>query len=145
MLKSSSLLLFCSVALLTVRCFDSVSPQREAAPLEEEKTEKLLGCGVVGSRDLREMPYANPPGVFKAKCATCHHPVKNGTGPALVGFISKAPSKEWFKTFVTNQDSLIEAGDTLAISIQAQRPTHFIHHFKMREKDLEKLFEYLKV
>ncbi|XOV67533.1 MAG: c-type cytochrome [Fluviicola sp.] len=144
MLKGSNLLIFCFVVLLTVGCFDSVSPQRKIASTEEEKTEKIPGCGVMDGRDLREMAYANPPGIFKAQCSTCHHPVKNGTGPALVGFTQKVPSKEWFKTFVTNQDSLIEAGDTLAISIQAQRPTNFTHHFKLRDKDLEKLYEYLK-
>src|SRR5690606_11891829 len=33
--------------------------------------------------------------IFQSNCASCHHPLKDATGPALKGADKKAPSKEW--------------------------------------------------
>ncbi|MCR9173614.1 MAG: cytochrome c [bacterium] len=134
-----STLFMVTFLMISLGCFRKTkSTQLEASE------EKLPKCGVKDSGDLRDMAGQNPPTVFKAKCATCHHYSKDGTGPALRGFMKKAPSEEWFKSFIRNQDELIEAGDSLAMEIQKQKPTKGLHYHNLTDKEFDQLIEYLK-
>lgn len=128
-----------STAVILTGCFRN---SKDAQGSEE--MERMPQCGVVDGRDLTEMKYADPPTVFKAKCATCHHPTKDGTGPALAGFMKNAPSEEWFKKFVRNEQGLLEAGDSLAIEIQKLKPTKGAHFQKLSDAELDELIEFLK-
>src|SRR5690606_20953938 len=47
-------------------------------------------------------------------CASCHHPLKDATGPALKGADGRAPSKEWLHKWVRNSSALIASGDKYA-------------------------------
>ncbi len=55
--------------------------------------------------------------IFQSNCASCHHPLKDATGPALKGADKKAPSKEWLVKWVHNSAALIAAGDPYAVQI----------------------------
>lgn len=52
--------------------------------------------------------------LFKAKCAACHNPVKDATGPALQGKSKEVPSRQWIYDWVHNSSALISSGDQYA-------------------------------
>lgn len=52
--------------------------------------------------------------IFKAQCASCHHPLKDLTGPALQGVSDRAPSKEWIYNWVHNSQAVVASGDQYA-------------------------------
>jgi mono/diheme cytochrome c family protein len=55
--------------------------------------------------------------IFKSNCASCHHPLKKSTGPALQGITGRAPSKEWLYKWVHNSGAVIASGDAYAKKI----------------------------
>lgn len=52
--------------------------------------------------------------LFMNNCASCHHPIKESTGPALQGVDSRVPSQEWLYKWVRNSASVIASGDKYA-------------------------------
>lgn len=54
--------------------------------------------------------------IFKAKCASCHNMTKDVTGPALIGILdgTRAPSREWLKLWIKDNNSLRASGDAYA-------------------------------
>lgn len=57
--------------------------------------------------------YAQPDGkaLFQSNCASCHHPIKDATGPALKGVSGRVPSKEWLHDWIHNSAAVIASGD----------------------------------
>lgn len=57
--------------------------------------------------------YAQPDGkaLFQSNCASCHHPLKDATGPALKGVSARVPSKEWLHDWIHNSAAVIASGD----------------------------------
>ena len=55
-------------------------------------------------------------GIFKAKCASCHNMTKDVTGPALIGILdgTRAPSREWLKLWIKDNNALRASGDDYA-------------------------------
>ena len=51
--------------------------------------------------------------LFKANCASCHHPVKNATGPKMQGVLQKwidAGEEELIYQWVSNPSKLYNSG-----------------------------------
>ena len=138
-MHGSKLIIVITIASLFSSCF-----QENSSTQKESEAKDEAGCGVVDDRDLTEMSYPDPPDIFKARCAACHYYAKNATGPPLKGFMQKAPSEEWFKKFIRNQDDLIKAGDSLAIAIQEHRISKGMHYHNITDAELEDLMEYLQ-
>ena len=63
--------------------------------------------------------FAAPDGkaLFSSKCASCHNPLKDATGPALKNIDKTFPSKEWGYKWVHNSSALVAAGDKDAVKI----------------------------
>lgn len=55
--------------------------------------------------------------LFQANCASCHHPLKDATGPALKGVDTRVPSKEWLYSWIKNSGAVIASGDKYANDI----------------------------
>lgn len=55
--------------------------------------------------------------LFAANCASCHHPLKDGTGPALQGVEGRVPSKDWLYKWVKNSATVIASGDAYAVKL----------------------------
>lgn len=55
--------------------------------------------------------------LFQNKCASCHHPLKESTGPALKGMDTRVPSKEWLYSWVKNSSAMVASGDKYAVEI----------------------------
>ncbi len=58
--------------------------------------------------------------LFKANCASCHHPIKDATGPALKGATERAPSQDWLHNWVKNSAAVIASGDAYANKIYTE-------------------------
>jgi cytochrome c2 len=52
--------------------------------------------------------------LFQANCASCHHPLKDGTGPALKGVDGRVPSQDWLYKWIKNSAVVIASGDKYA-------------------------------
>ena len=97
-------------------------------------------CGVV-DRPIENVKKA--PLVFRAKCATCHNLNRNGTGPALIGILDRAPYPEWMQEFVTNQDSLIGINEPYTRKIMEWSVVRFNHNFEeITEEEIGQLQAY---
>ena len=70
-----------------------------------------------------EISAAEAQKLFKANCASCHHPDKKLTGPALRGVLDRVPSMEWAINWVQDPASMIEAGDPYAQEIKDFDPS----------------------
>ncbi len=55
--------------------------------------------------------------LFQANCASCHHPIKDATGPALKGVTDRVPSKDWLYGWIKNSAAVIASGDKYANDI----------------------------
>src|SRR5690606_23885209 len=68
---------------------------------------------------LSSVSMAAPDGkaIFQSNCASCHHPLKDATGPALKVVASKVHSQEWLVKWVHTSAALIAAGDPYAVEI----------------------------
>ncbi len=55
--------------------------------------------------------------LFQANCASCHHPTKPMTGPALKGVLARVPNKQWIYDFVHNSAKVIASGDEYALQV----------------------------
>jgi mono/diheme cytochrome c family protein len=55
--------------------------------------------------------------LFLQKCASCHHPQKKLTGPALQGVSGRVPGKEWLYKWIHNSAAVIASGDKYANAI----------------------------
>jgi mono/diheme cytochrome c family protein len=55
--------------------------------------------------------------LFQANCASCHHPIKDATGPALQGIKQRAPSQDWIYKWIKNPATVIASGDKYANEI----------------------------
>lgn len=53
--------------------------------------------------------------LFKTNCATCHHMTsQKSTGPGLEGVMERVPSKDWLRSWIKNNQALIQSGDAYA-------------------------------
>ena len=105
------------------------------------KETEQLGCGVVDTFPSKEIknPY-----VFNARCATCHHFYKNGTGPKMEDILDRIPSEEWLRNYITNEDSLIEAKDEYALKAAQWSPVRGVHnHADLSKQDLDTLIKFI--
>lgn len=58
--------------------------------------------------------------LFVEKCASCHNPLKDGTGPALQGVTQRVGDKKKLYAWIRNNAALLEAGDPYFKSIDRQ-------------------------
>jgi hypothetical protein len=63
-------------------------------------------------------PLTSGEKLFQMNCASCHHPVKKMTGPAMVE-IQKYRDKDWIYQFLTNRESVKPDSLTLAYRQEA--------------------------
>lgn len=83
--------------------------------------------------------------LFSANCASCHHPVKDVTGPALQGAESRVPDKEWLYKWVKNSASLISSGDKYANEIYNKwNKTAMTAFPNLSHEEIDAIFAYVE-
>lgn len=83
--------------------------------------------------------------LFTTNCASCHHPVKDVTGPALQGTESRVPSKEWLYKWVRNSAALVSSGDKYANEIfNAWNKTPMTAFPNLSDEEIDAIFAYVE-
>lgn len=83
--------------------------------------------------------------LFTTNCASCHHPIKDVTGPALQGAESRAPSKEWLYKWVRNSAAVISSGDKYANEIYAKwNKTAMTAFPNLSDAEIDAIFAYVE-
>ena len=49
--------------------------------------------------------------LFQSDCASCHNPIKDGTGPALKGVSERVPDKALLHAWVHNNQNVLKTGN----------------------------------
>lgn len=81
--------------------------------------------------------------IFNNNCASCHHPAKDATGPALA-FTPQRRDKKWLKKFIYNSAALIASGDLLANCIYNEwNKTAMTAFPNLNDADLDALYAFL--
>ncbi len=85
-------------------------------------------------------------GIFKAKCASCHNMTKDVTGPALIGILdgTRAPSREWLKLWIKDNNALRASGDDYANKVYEAWGGKVMTAFPyFSDKELDDVIEYI--
>jgi mono/diheme cytochrome c family protein len=83
--------------------------------------------------------------LFQEKCAACHHPINNATGPALMGAEEKAPNKKILYEWVRNSQKVLASGDKYYNSLyQEYGKTAMSAFSNLTDKEIEAIFLYLR-
>ncbi len=86
----------------------------------------------------------NGEALFKANCASCHHPTKDGTGPALKGVDGRVPSQEWLYKWVKNSAAVIASGDSYANDIYKKwNKTAMTAFQSLKNEEIDAIVEYV--
>lgn len=94
-------------------------------------------------KDTRTDRLTRGKSIFETNCASCHHPTKKSTGPALAG-VPKHRTKEFLNAFIRNSTGLIASGDPLANCLYDQYNRTAMTAFPyMTDEELNMLYEYL--
>lgn len=93
--------------------------------------------------------YSQPDGekIFKANCASCHHPIKNATGPKLQGALQKwsdAGEEDLIYEWVKNPSGLYNSGKSkLAKAIWDWSPTAMTPQGHLSKDEVTAVFAYV--
>ena len=85
--------------------------------------------------------------LFKANCASCHHPIKNATGPKLQGALQKwqdAGEEDLIYKWVANPTELYNSGKSkMAKAIWDYSPTAMTPQGHLSREEVEAVFAYV--
>lgn len=80
--------------------------------------------------------------IFNTNCASCHHPIKESTGPALQGIADQVDA-EWLYAWVKNSGALIASGDKRANDVYNEYNRIAMPPFPgLSNEDIDAIFEY---
>lgn len=90
--------------------------------------------------------------LFRANCASCHHPVNKGTGPAMVGVVERweeeadydgISGKEWLYRWVKNNQEVLATGHTYANNLYVEWNKSVMNLFPaLSNDDIDAIFYY---
>jgi len=81
--------------------------------------------------------------LFKANCANCHKPDADYTGPALKGWSTRVPDKEWIYKWVANPAQMI-ASDAYAKSLfEKWKPTVMTAFSNLKKEEIDAIMKYV--
>jgi mono/diheme cytochrome c family protein len=85
--------------------------------------------------------------IFKANCASCHHPIKNATGPKLQGALQKwqdGGEEELIYKWVANPTELYNSGKSkMAKAIWDYSPTAMTAQGHLSKEEVQAVFAYV--
>lgn len=78
--------------------------------------------------------------LFKANCASCHHPQKELTGPALKGARDREPSKDWVYKWINNTTDMV-LSDPYAMKLKAKYGS-VMTKFDLKKDEIDAILDY---
>ena len=83
--------------------------------------------------------YSEAEDLYRRKCASCHKIDQEFVGPALLNTRDHMDF-QFFKLYVSKQDSLFFAKDSLTLKNRKKFPIDFFHKFELEEDEYESLY-----
>ncbi len=129
----------CFILLAIAVVYESKTRISQSVSIDS-RSENLFDCG------NKEVDSRESIDVFKNNCAACHKLDKQLVGPMLNGILSKSKNIEWIKGFITNEDSLVKAKDSLILNRKGiKRLDNFSHSFShLTEEELNLLLDLMR-
>lgn len=84
--------------------------------------------------------------LFDANCSSCHSSnlTKDATGPGLFGILDRAPSKDWVKAWIKNNNTLRASGDAYANAVYKKWNGSSMTAFEwMSDQQIDDVVEYI--
>ena len=82
--------------------------------------------------------------LFDANCTSCHNMKKDATGPALMGIGERAPSVDWIKKWIRNNNKLRATGEAYSNAIYKKWNGASMSAFEwMSNQQLDDVVEYI--
>lgn len=146
----SILIVLFSIAVLQGYAQDSTNfePSTDTGQMMADASE-AEGDAAAGGADIE-----NGKALFKAQCASCHNPLKDGTGPKLKGVTAiwegygdyqGKSGKEWLTVWIINWNEAVDAGYPRAVEMKDWSPTQMnVFTGKLSESDVDDILAYVE-
>jgi mono/diheme cytochrome c family protein len=83
--------------------------------------------------------------LFQEKCASCHHPEKDGTGPALKGAEQRVGDKKRLYAWIRNNAAVREAGDPYYVKLYNDRGKAAMNNFAdIKDEEIAAILKYVE-
>lgn len=115
------------------------------SPLLQTLGIKLIGLAGLGLIINNKIMAQTSPGqsLFEAHCQSCHGIHSAGIGPALNNILQKRPMP-WLIKFIKSSQVLIDAGDTVAVSIFHQYLEVKMPDQELTDSQIEQVLNYIQ-
>lgn len=81
--------------------------------------------------------------LFQTNCVACHKINEDFLGPALAG-VTERRSREWLYAWIRNPDSLIRAGDPVALELDQKYPARMTPFAFLTKEDIDAILAYIE-
>ena len=83
--------------------------------------------------------------LFTEKCASCHNPLKDGTGPALQGVSQRVPDKKLLHSWVKNNQAVLASGNPYFNTLFTQRNKTPMNTFpELTDPEIDAIINYVE-
>jgi mono/diheme cytochrome c family protein len=94
---------------------------------------------------INQASAADGKALFSAQCASCHHPVKKLTGPALQGVSARVPGKDWLYKWIHNPAATAASGDKYAQNLMKEyAPTVMTAFPNLTTEEIDAIISYVE-
>lgn len=81
--------------------------------------------------------------LFNSNCASCHHPVKEATGPALQGVDQHPHGREWLYKWIQNPSAVLASGDPHAKELVAKYKVVMTAFPNLTHEEIDAILDYV--
>lgn len=83
--------------------------------------------------------------LFQSNCATCHNPIKDGTGPALKGITERVPDKALLHAWIHNNNKVLASGNKYFNDLyQARNKTPMNIFESLTDAEIDAIVKYVE-
>jgi len=83
--------------------------------------------------------------LFQNNCATCHNPIKDGTGPALKGVTQRVPDQKLLHAWIKNNQAVLATGNPYFTKLFNERNKTPMNVFaSMPDADIDAILKYVE-
>ena len=82
--------------------------------------------------------------LFMNNCASCHNPIKDGTGPALQGVTKRVPDQKLLHDWIHNPPAVLATGNPYFTALFKQRGVMMTPFTSLTTKDIDAILKYVE-
>ncbi|HSC36552.1 MAG TPA: c-type cytochrome [Chitinophagaceae bacterium] len=82
--------------------------------------------------------------LFQNNCASCHHPIKDGTGPALKGVTQRVPDGKLLHAWIKNNQAVLASGNPYFTKLYNERKSTMSVFTNLTDKDIDAILGYVE-